>query len=1228
MYRFITVMTLLVLFSIPNVVLAEPAPVKRNWIERQIIHLKVYPHRAKAYSYLKEDKSKEAAAEFAKVLEIDPYDTNVRLDYSQTLYDLGEYSQAKVQAMEVLKLLPESGGALMLAVSSLQKLGNNSEALDLLLGTLKKGVLSQKAQENAFVSAVDLLIKQKEYALLLNVVGNEKNILFPAKHDYILGLAYKGAGELDKARAAYEKALAYTGDDALSTEDRLVALSDVADILIQSKEYDKAQKILLEARTLAPDLMSITYRLAEISYDTEQYEKALQWINLSLKDEQTSKQLLLKAFILEELGESAQALILFDRLVKSASTKKEKAELFIQKGFVAMKVGNNEAAILAFKESISVMPTTEAMEALATAQGLNGEWAMAVETYTLLLSHLSDGAEKSRARMQLGIAYIKLGNDAEAISQLVKARDSGHLSAKDQEAVLQNLGFLYYRSKQYAAAEKAFLEALAQQPDNDETLLALGRAQLDAGQYKDAIETFTKLDKQQHDFAVSMLLAYAYEKDGQPAKAAAIYKSVLESEILPGENTMVVLERMATLESVYGRKQAAGDLYLKAYDAAEKKDPTLLLRAGESYYGAKQYPRALQVLHRYLKAAPNADNYQAYSMMGAIYSKQGKTAEAISVYKRALASSKLTPKQRKTILVSLGYMSIAMGKVDEGVNYMQQAIAVGGEDMQLRLEIGLALYSAEKYPEAIEQLRRAKELGAGYEADTTLGFCYEKLNKPGLALHYMKQAELSAPPDVLLKSDEIYNQLGFLYSSEKSYLCSIEYYQRALCVVPRPLTVFKLGQVQRLAGQHGAAEATLLSISPEQLESAETRMLYYEELGRIYKDAEQYEKAQEIFRKGIAEQESATGFYLLGQSQEAVEDHKGAIQSFQRAVDLNPAEPYKTSLGYAYYRDGELEKAALIFGELLKNDSDYISLAEDLAHINKQLCRNDLSVAWFKRAIDNAEYYPNETEDSLRRKIYDFKEEIRYITNRWDITGFYSYSPDDANFFSDAQGVQVGVLNNTAGVEVAYIPPKIGFRNARIFELIARVSVNRLDNGVVDFDADGTQGAAGIRYKPFSDYNLAVGVERLFRIGDNAEDNTLVRVMGSLDDGWAMKAAESNWNYTFLYGEFDQYVEEDSRSVFLIHGRQGWTWNVADQLLISPHGYITYQDVLPDRDGLSHVEGGPAISFRWLEGEDEYISYKREWEVLVRYTFGKYTKDNNDGNDDYSGVSVALRFNF
>ena len=1224
MFRFSIALSLFLILVIPDSVFSQTPSAERSWVQQELIKIKVFPFRDKAYQYLREDKLTEAAAEFAKVMEIDPADSESRLDYCQILYDVGDYEAASRQAFEVLKRLPANSQALMLGAVSLQRVGRKAEALSLLLEALDRGGLDQPTTNDAVINAVSLLIEQKDYDRALEFLGGHGLSLSPARRSFVSGLAYKGIGSLVKARAAFEQALLVTGEATLPRESRLVALSDLADILMQANKPKEARARLMEAFVINSDLPLVTYRLASLAYEEKQYGDALQWIDSSLEQEQTSIQLQLKAFILVELGRREEAFMLFDNLIEVAGSDARKTRLLTQKGHVAMKLGDSNSAAEAFEQVLEIMPDVETMQNLATAQSAGDNWTKAAETYELMLSMLEPGSVMARTRLQLGTAYMKAGRSSRAVHELSKALDSGLLSQKDRIYTVENIAFLYYGNSQYIAAKKAFLSVLAEQPDNRRILLALGRTQLRMGEYENAAGSFRRLDIQKQEYQVSMLLADAYEKGGRSDQAMHVYRAIMDSGLIRGERAMTVLERMATFESRNGRPAKAGELYVKAFSVAVQKNASLLLRAGESFLAAQKYDKALRTLEQYIDKSSGADNFEVLSMMGVILSEQGRMDEAAEVYRRVFRRADLTLEQRGRLLVNLGYISLALNNVDSGIEYMRLAILEGGETSQLRLDIGQVLYRAGRYIESMQEVRCAKKLGAGYEADLALVFCYEKLNKPGLALYYMKEAKRTAPESVLENSAEFYDQLAYLYLSEKSYPEAVFNYQKSLNIAPTPLGAYRLGRAQRLAGRLEMAEKTLLSVNSALLD-VPTRARFYEELGRVSMGLEFFDRAQMYYRKAIEEVANSERLYLLGQAQEEAKDVDEAINSYLRALEMNFFDSYLASLGYAYYRNNNLEDAASIFANLQQRDPDYIKLVEDLAYINKRLYRNDASIDLFKKSIDNAPFYPNETATSLRKKVYGFKEEVRGLTNRWDITGFYSYSPSEDDFFTDVQGVQTGVLENSAGVEVGYIPKNFGFRNGKIFQIIGRVSIPRTEDGVFNFNADTLQGAIGLRYKPFSAANVAFGVERLFKIGDKAEENTLLRALGAWDDGWSMRASERHWNYTFLFGEVDQYLEDDKRTVFIAHGRQGRTWNVNDEWLISPHVYLTYKKNSSDRYNTSHVEGGPALSIRWLEGEDEYVSYKREWEILLRYSFGKHLEGDYG---HFTGLCVNLRLNF
>lgn len=1224
MFRAVTFFYLLaclfLLFAVPATSVAS----ERGWLEEERIKIKVFPFKDKAYEHIRNGDDEKAAVEFGKVLEIDPLDIGSRLDYAQVLFNLGRYKQAAEQAQKVLQKQPANPNGLMLAVTSLQKLDRNSEALQLLLTKLDNNELSSTDATSAFSSAVNLLLAEKRYKELLNRLQGNTYSFPEVQHAYVSGIALKGSGKHLEARKAFTKALSATGDDALSVPNRLVVLSDLADIHLESDELAQAKKLLLEAYMLDPERTSVSYRLATIAYEEKRYKHALQWIDISIQKKSGTPQLLLKAFILEKSGKGTQALQMLTELEKRNTDPAIKAQILQQIGHTAVALKKYPVAIQSFSQAAELTPSSELLLSLATAQALNEEWEAAVATYELLFSQETAPEKKAQIQLQLGTAYMRFGKKQKAIETFSKALASDALSAKDRTDALQAIGFLQYGNKDYAAAKQTFQSALSKDSTNRSVLLALGRVQLRLDELNAAISNLERLQAHHTGYDISMLLANAYEKDNQQQKAMALYAELLADKSLTYGEKLAVLERMATLESRMGNHNKAGKLYRQAYDLDTAK-AVLLLRAGEAFFAAKNNTAALENLKKFTATQLGSDRFEAISMMAFIYAEQDNKPAAIALYKKEMPRTDLTLNQRYTLLVNLGYLLLDTDSVKEGVTYMHQAIALRGDHQKLRLDMGMALYRVKEYRNSVTELLRAKELGTSYEADSALVYCYDKLNKPGIALYYKKEALKSAPKEILEESAEFYDQFAYLYTSEESYAEAAESYRKALSITPTALDYYQLGRVLRLSGEFEVAKEALQAVTAAELPSDDVRAQFFEDTGRVHMELEDYKPAQDNYQKAIDIKPTSERKFLLGQARGAAGDIDGAIESYLGALEIDYSNTYLMALGYAYYKAGKLEEVDPIFEYLQGKDPDYISLVEDLAYINKQLYRNDKSVHWFKKSIENAPFYTDQTKESLRRKIYDFKEEVRNITNRWNIIGFYSYAPENGDFISDSQGVQIGVLDNAAGIEVGYIPKSFGFRNGKIFQFIGRASLTRMDNGVVDFESDSTQGAAGIRYKPFTDANVAVGVERLFKIGKLAEENTLLRLMGSIDDGWAMKAAESHWNYSFLFGEIDKYLDNRSRAVFILHGRQGHTWNVNDALLVTPHLYFTLKKTDPDKDDISYIEGGPALSLRWLEGEDKFVSYKREWELIVRYSYNRQLAGDNE---THSGLGVNIRVTF
>jgi tetratricopeptide (TPR) repeat protein len=94
----------------------------------------------------------------------------------------------------------------------------------------------------------------------------------------------------------------------------------------------------------------------------------------------------------------------------------------------------------------------------------------------------------------------------------------------------------------------------------------------------------------------------------------------------------------------------------------------------------------------------------------------------------------------------------------------------------------------------------------------------------------------------------------------------------------------------------------------------------YEELGELYKDQKQFDKAREAFSKAIAARsDSQHTFYFRALSSLALNDLASAIPDLERVVVGDRKFDYYRAAGLladAYARTGELERAGQLFAEV------------------------------------------------------------------------------------------------------------------------------------------------------------------------------------------------------------------------------------------------------------------------------------------------------------------------
>jgi Bacteriophage N adsorption protein A C-term len=129
-----------------------------------------------------------------------------------------------------------------------------------------------------------------------------------------------------------------------------------------------------------------------------------------------------------------------------------------------------------------------------------------------------------------------------------------------------------------------------------------------------------------------------------------------------------------------------------------------------------------------------------------------------------------------------------------------------------------------------------------------------------------------------------------------------------------------------------------------------------------------------------------------------------------------------------------------------------------------------------------------------------------------------------------------------------------------------------------------------------------------------------LRAQYGWEDGGDVELGDSNYNYTYVYSDLGYFAEETTNLIFYGEARQGRTFNIEDQFLVSPHLVIDGRTQQRDTSASSYVEAGAGVSLNFLFNETQYESYRSSLEGLIQY---KFSIDNAENGIVLTGI---LRF--
>jgi tetratricopeptide (TPR) repeat protein len=484
------------------------------------------------------------------------------------------------------------------------------------------------------------------------------------------------------------------------------------------------------------------------------------------------------------------------------------------------------------------------------------------------------------ARRMLGRIYTRMIGDSQqgkindemlrkAIEQYTRI---GEADPKDIETWLM-LGRLHKIAQNSVEAEKAYKKILDIDPNHEDALTGLAVVYADLGDSARSSELLKRLTDKNPSPRTLMALASQYEQLRDYGLAAETLRRALE---LQPDNTEV--------KRAYGQNLLLADRYdeaLKVYTDIAKEDPKdwqSQLRISQIYRHKKDFAKAREASNKALAIDPRNLEVQ-YNEVN-ILESEGKTAEAITAL--------------RNLLNTTAKRSYASGEK--------------GNRALLLERLGLMHRQSEQYEEAVAAFRQIGDLdpALGARASAQIVDTYRVAKQFDKALQEADAAAKKFPDDRVLMSV----RASILADMGRADAAATEL-RKLLNGKDDRETYITLAQVYEKAKNYGEM-AKAIDAADKLSDSKEEKISIAFMRGAMYEKQKKYDAAEAEFRKVLEldpKNTSALNYlgYMLADRNVRVSE---ALKYIQQAVEAEPNNgAYLDSLGWAYYRLGDLTKA-------------------------------------------------------------------------------------------------------------------------------------------------------------------------------------------------------------------------------------------------------------------------------------------------------------------------------
>ena len=320
--------------------------------------------------------------------------------------------------------------------------------------------------------------------------------------------------------------------------------------------------------------------------------------------------------------------------------------------------------------------------------------------------------------------------------------------------------------------------------------------------------------------------------------------------------------------------------------------------------------------------------------------------------------------------------------------------------------------------------------------------------------------------------------------------------------------------------------------------------------------------------------------------------HEAARQLLEQT---KPVVPSDLDLAYAALRDKNDRAALEMFQRAFAAKPGTAAQYSDAAYAAKRLGNNATAIFLFKKALETNAQLPTD------KRVFDSQLEFGYHREIEGMSRTFG-AVVNAAYQSNGFGPQNNINVMQGGLEAYWQPENAGYQNGKIFQVFARDYQTLYDKSGGMTGSRTQQGSVGARYKPIGDMNVVLTAERLYRIGDLATTDWLLRVGYSTGEGTDIKPYNRDWTTWQFYTE-GAYFNTAARYIQSMETRYGHSWrmdSIDSHLVMTPH--MALLGNFDSRATPQTAVGiGPGISLRYWFREDSYHAPSSWFDLTAQY---------------------------